>query len=246
MAGSGGLLFLQAEINGAELLEGAVGADLGGADGALEDAGDFGERELLETGEEKDLAILAVEAGERGVKERVIVAAGRVVRGVRRIVGVFEEVDGIGGVRGGVGLAEMIGGATAGEVIHPGAEAAVVAVGVAVFQHPLENDLRDVFGRGAVAGKLVEEAEERTVVTLEKLAERIEVAVADGEHQVVVGSLIGGGVHGEAAFFNHGRGRMDTDFVEGGDHGGTCVGLAGKTGGGRESYPKCFSIRKTL
>ena len=64
----------------------------------------------------------------------------------------------------------MIGGAPAGEVVHPGGEAAVIAIRVAVFEHPLEHRLRDVLGGRAVAGQLGEEAEERAVVALTPIA----------------------------------------------------------------------------
>jgi hypothetical protein len=40
------------KINRAQFVERAVGPDFGGADGALEDAGDLGKREFLETREQ--------------------------------------------------------------------------------------------------------------------------------------------------------------------------------------------------
>ena len=149
-AGSVGARLLEPEIDVAQFVERAVGADLGGADGAFEDAGDFGEGELLEAREEEHLAVVAVEAGKRGVEERVVVADGGAGAGVGRVVGVILEGDGVGGVGCGVGFAEVVGGAAAGEVIHPRGEAAVVAVGVAVFEHPLEDGLRDVQIRKSV------------------------------------------------------------------------------------------------
>lgn len=197
-----------------------MGADFRGADGAFEDAGDFGKREFLETCEQQHLAIVAIEAGEGGVEERVIVADGGVVTGMRPIVGVVLEIGGVGGVGRGVGLAEVVGGAAAREVIHPGREAAFVAVGVAVFQHALKHRLRDVLGSGAVAGEFHEEAEKRAVVAFEEFAERVEFAVADGEHQGMVGAWFGGGVHGSGAVFNHEGVRRDTNFWRVGDHGG--------------------------
>lgn len=216
---------LEFEIDGAQRSEGAVGADFGGADGALEDAGNFGEREFLETCEEEDFAVAAVEAGERDVEEGVVVAEGGAGAGVGRIVGVVLQDDGVGGVRRGVGFAEVVGGAAAGEGIHPRGETAVVAVGVAVFEHPLEDGLRDVFGGGVLTGVFHEKTEERSVVALEEFAERVEFAVADGEHESVVGAGFGGGVHREggagATGFNHGGTGMNTDFWVGGDHGGS-------------------------
>ncbi len=222
--GLGGALLLEADVDIAEFAQCAMSADFGGADGAFEDAGDLGEGEFLEAGEKKDFAIVAVEAGEGGVEEGVVVAGGGMVAGVGALVGVFLEIGGISGVGRGVGLAEVVSGAATGEVIHPGAETAVVAVGVAVFEHPLEDGLCDVLGRRALTGEFNEKAEERAVVAFEEFPERVQFAIADGEHQDVVGALFGGGVHGgRVRVFNHGWRRMNTDFWKGGNHssGGT-------------------------
>ena len=81
-------------------------------------------------------------------------------------------------------------------MIHPGGETAVVAVGMAVFQDALENGLDNVFGGEPVAGRLGQVTIERAVMAFEKLAERIKLAAAHGEHQVMVG-LEDGGFHGE-------------------------------------------------
>ncbi len=199
-----------------------MGADFGGADGAFEDGGDFGEGEFLEAGEEEDLAGVAVEAVEGEVEEGVFVAGDGVIAGVGAVVGTIGEVLRIGGDGGGGGFAEVIGGAAAGEVIHPGGEAAVVAVGVAVFQHALEDDLGDVLGGGALTGEFDEKTEERAVVAFEEDAEGVEFAVTDGEHEVVIGEGFGGGGHGVAGLlgFNHECGRMDTNICGLGDHGG--------------------------
>lgn len=129
----------------------------------------------------------------------------------------------------------MIGGAAAREVIHPRRETPFVAVGVAVFEHPLKHRLRDILRRRALAGELYQKAEERAMVALEEFAKGVEFAVADGEHERVVGALFGGGVHGceGARAFNHGRTRMNMDFFEGGNHGGRRAWLvAGKNRGG--------------
>ena len=199
-----------------------MGADFGGADGAFEDAGDFREREFLETAEEQDLAVAMVEMRERGVDQGVIVALLGVGTGVGAIVGVVVEIDRIGGVRGGVGFAEVVGGAATREVIHPGGKAALVTVSVPVFEHPLEYDLGDILGGGAVAGKLDQETEERAVVAFEELAERVELTVAHGEHQSVIGNG-SVGVHGGdgvvwAAVNREGR-RIDRNFWSGDEHG---------------------------
>ena len=212
---------MELEINVAQFAERAVGANFRGADRAFENAGDFGEREFLETREQQHFAVIAVEPRQRGVEQRVVVAGGGAVAGVRRIVGVRVQLDRIDRVRRGVGFAEMVGGAAAREVIHPRGEAAVVAIRVAVFEHPLKHRLRDVLGRRAIAGEFHQKSEERSVVALEEFAERIEFAVADGEHERVIGALFGSGVHrGRLPAFKHGRGRMNTDFFEGGNHGG--------------------------
>ena len=64
---------------------------------------------------------------------------------------------------------------------------ALVAVGVAVLEHPLEDDLGDVLRRRPVAGQLREVAEEGAVVALEELPHAVQVAVAHGEHELMVG-----------------------------------------------------------
>jgi hypothetical protein len=77
------------------------------------------------------------------------------------------------------------------------------------------------------------------VVALEEFAERVEFAIADGEHERVVGALISGGVHGSGARrFSRRRGRMNGDFVEGGNHGGngTWVVLPGIIERRRKGY----------
>jgi hypothetical protein len=90
----------------------------------------------------------------------------------------------------------MIRGATAGKMVHPRGEAAVIAIRVTVFQHALKNCLHDVFRDHPVTGVLDEETEKRAMMPLEQLAQRIEFARADREHQSVVGTLIDRGFHG--------------------------------------------------
>ena len=176
------------EIGITELAEGAMRADFGGADGAFEDAGDFREGEFLESREQEHFAVIVIQAGEGHVEQFVIIAGGGVLRRVRGIVGMLVQGDRIGGPRRGARLAEMIGGTAAREMIHPCGEAPVVAISVPVLQHALKNRLRDVFRRGPVAGELDQKTEQRPVMPFEKLAQRIEFASADGEHQGVVGS----------------------------------------------------------
>jgi len=120
--------------------------------------------------------------------------------------------------------------------MHPGGEAAVVAVGVAVFEHPLEDGLREILGGGALAGEFHQKAEQRAVVAFEQLAERVELAVADGQHEGMVGTWFGGGggIHGgqgAGAIIRSGA-RRNMNFVERGDHGGSGA-WSGVAGGNR-------------
>ena len=175
----------------------------------------------MKAAEQEDFAGIAIELAEGDVEECVFVAGDGVVASVRTIVRVVGEVLRIRRDGGGGRFAEVIGGAAAGEVIHPGGEAAVVAIGVAVFEHPLKNGLRDVLGSGALAGEFYEEAKEWAVVAFEENAKRIEFAVADGEHEIVIGERFGGGVHGGASVleFNHDWARRNTNICGVGDHG---------------------------
>ena len=86
-----------------------------------------------------------------------------------------------------------------------------------------------------------QKTKQRAVMTLEEFAERIELAVADGEHQGVIGALFGSGVHGGGRFraFKHGRAGMNMDFFDDGNHGGgrqTWLMLPGETARGGKSY----------
>ena len=231
---------MQLEVNVAQFAQGAMGADLGGAHGAFENAGDLGEREFLEPRQQEHLPVVAIQPRERRVQERMVVMDGGVFSGVGRLVGVFLQVAGIGGVRSRVGFAEVVGGAAARKVIHPGGEAAIVAVGVAVFEHPLKDGLRDVLRRGVVARQLHQKPEERAVVALEQFAERVEFAVADGEHERVISALFGRGFHGRAdsGAASGGATWMNGDFFENGNHGdeGTWLVLPGETGWRGKGY----------
>ena len=184
-----------------------MGADLRGADGAFENPRDFSERQFLKSGEQQDFAVIVIEARQRHAEEFVVVARRRVMRGMRCVVGMVEKVDRIGRAGRGVGLAEVIRGAAARQMIHPRGEAAVVTIGVPVFQHALKDDLRDVLRGSPIAGVLDEEAEERPVVAFKEFAQRIEFAPANGEHQGVVGALFNFGFHGAITWrrLNHGR-----------------------------------------
>jgi hypothetical protein len=74
--------------------------------------------------------------------------------------------------------------------------------------------LSDILGGRPVARELQEKAEERTMVAFKELAEGVEIAVADSEHERMVGALFGRGFHGSKTRrrFNHGGTRMNMDF----------------------------------
>src|SRR6478736_10243064 len=87
--GSGWLrhLFLSDfKIDLAEFLEGAVGADLHGADGAIEQACDFLVVEVLEPREHEDLAVFVADAGEGAAHERDVVSGGGLGVGRRALI----------------------------------------------------------------------------------------------------------------------------------------------------------------
>src|SRR5215472_7927232 len=74
----------------------------------------------------------------------------------------------------------------AGDVKHPGPEAAVVAKRVAILQHPEKDILNQILRRRPVAGYADEEVEESAMIPIEKFAQSFDVAVADGHHQALV------------------------------------------------------------
>lgn len=195
-----------------------MGADLGRSDGALQDAGNLRERKFLEAGEQQHLAILMVELGEGRVEQRLVIARRGVLAGVRSVVHVVVKLRRVGGVRRGVGPAEMICGTSTCQMVHPRREAPVVAIGVAVLQHPLEDRLRHILGSRSIAGELQEKAKELAMMPLEKIAQRIELAVAHGQHQRMVGPVFGGSIHG-GALNPGGYGWKDSVF-ERGNHSG--------------------------
>ena len=135
----------------------------------------------------------------------MLVTSDGVIGRVRRAVSVIVEVLRIRGGRGGRGFAEMIRGAAAGEMIHPGGEAAIVAVGMPVLEHPLKNDLGNILSRGAVTDELGKKSEERPVMALEQFAQRIQFPVADREHQFMVRQRFDGCLHEGRMVFNHVR-----------------------------------------
>ena len=135
----------------------------------------------------------------------MLVTSDGVIGRVRRAVSMIVEVLRIRGGRGGRGFAEMIRSAAAGEMIHPGGEASIIAVGMPVLEHPLKNDLGNILRRGAVTDELGKKSEERPVVALEQFAQRIEFPVTDREHQFMVRQRFDGGLHEGRMVFNHVR-----------------------------------------
>ncbi len=216
---------LKAEIAVAQLAERAVGPDLGGADRALEDFGDFGEGQLAEAAQEEHLPLPGIEAGERPVKHGPFVARHGLFVSRGAVIRMVLQFRGIGGRRHRRGLAEVIGGRRPGHVVHPRGEPPVVAVGVAVLQHAMEHVLGDVFGGRPVSGQFDQEAEKGAVVAFEQLAERVEIAVADGQHQGVIGKRVGA-VHVCGPRSSRGLGRLHWDFDGIGDHGDPGAWLA--------------------
>lgn len=186
---------LESEEGVAQFAESAVGADLGGPHRAFEDVGDFCERQFLESREEEDFAVVGIEQTQGCVQQGVVVAGRRLGGGMRCVVGVVAEIGRVRGERRGLGVAEVIGGATPGQVVHPGRETALVPIGVAVLQHALEDRLGDVLGGGAIPGELHQEPEEWPMMALKKFAQRVEFAVANSPHQGMIGTLVGRGVH---------------------------------------------------
>jgi hypothetical protein len=208
---SGAPVTLEGKEDIAEFAERAVCPHFGCACRALEDGSDLGEREFLKPAQQEDLAGIAVELGQGSVEQGVLVAGRCSVRGVGGAVGVIAQIVRIRGGGGGGRFPEVIRGAAPGQVIHPRGEAAVIAISVPVFQHALENGLRDVLGGAAITGELYEETEERRVMPFEEFAERVEFAVPDSEHQIMIGNGSGRGFHGSGVF-NHDWRRMNTNI----------------------------------
>ena len=114
------------------------------------------------------------------------------IRGV--LVGLVVEV---GRIRGGGGagvLAEVVSHDLAGEVVDPGGKLALVAVGMAVFQDAVENDLHQVLADGRLVGQAHKKPVERAVVAFEEFTELPDFPGAHGNHEfMVVLGVHGGG-----------------------------------------------------
>ncbi len=112
----------------------------------------------------------------------------------------------------------MIGGDLAGEVVDPGREFPLVAIGVAIFEDAKEHELHEVLARGAMTGEAHEKTVERLVMTLEEVAQPVDLAGADGEHQFVISSF--GSIHVSrgAEGISRWRGRVSTNIWGVGNH----------------------------
>jgi hypothetical protein len=160
--------------------------------------------EVLESREHKHLALLGVERGQRSMETLSFVSRYRTIGRMRSLVWGGIQFGGIGGLTGGLVFSEMVRGDLSGEVIDPGGEPALVAVGVPVFEDAIEYELDQVLACRAVAGVAHKKAVQRAMVPFEELAELVDLASADGYHEFVVGEWVHGGRHG----INHGRTRL--------------------------------------
>src|SRR5258708_30538779 len=142
----------------------------------------------LETTQNEDFTLVIGQLSQGAAEERNIVAIGGAIIGSRTFVGVLMESDRIGDLRRL--FAVMRGDRLAGHVVQPGAEVSFVAVSVPVFEDAFENNLNQVLAQRAMPGEIDKETVKPAVVTFKKLAELIEVAIANGEHEVVVVSRV--------------------------------------------------------
>ena len=148
-----------------------MGADLDGADGAVEQPGDLLVLEVLEAREDEDLALLERQAGEGLAESDQVLGRRGLLGGRGSASGSRCQVGRVGGDRGGGVLAEMVGGDLAGEVVDPGGEPALVAVGVPVFEDAVEDDLHEILADRRLVGQAHEETVEAPVMALEEFAE---------------------------------------------------------------------------
>jgi len=114
-------------------------AHLDGADAAVEQARELLVVDVVEPVQGEQLALLERQRAERAAHEGEVVGLRGLFGGVRRVVGHLVQVVGLVETDGGVGVfAEVVGGDLAGEMVDPGGELALVAVGVPVFQDAVE------------------------------------------------------------------------------------------------------------
>ena len=166
-------------------------ADLGGAGGDVEQTGDLVVRQVLETVQDEDLALVVGEVLQGVLHDREVVSAGGLfVGGGRVVVGEAGKISRIGGRGMARAAAVVIGGDAATEVVEPGAELSLVAVGVAVFEDALEDDLDEIFGRIRVAGETSQKAKEGAMMPFEQVAKPRKLTGSHGEHQIVVTGIV--------------------------------------------------------
>jgi hypothetical protein len=72
-------------------------------------------------------------------------------------------------------------------MVHPGCEATLVAIRVPILEHTLKRGLDYVLRRRRVPRQFDEKAEKPPVMAVEQFSERVQIAVANGEHQLVIG-----------------------------------------------------------
>jgi hypothetical protein len=76
------------------------------------------------------------------------------------------------------------------DLIHPGPERRSRLVTAPVLEHAVKRVLDHVFTTGRIRGQSIEEIEQRHVVTLEELTQRLDFVIADAEHQLLVGHCV--------------------------------------------------------
>jgi hypothetical protein len=207
------------EITITQCPERTVRPDLHGADAAVEETRDVLVGKILEAMEREHLALLERELGERGAHQHEIVARGGAIGRVGSLVREIVQIRWVAG-RGGIGgLAEMIGGHPAGEVVDPGREFSFVAISMPVFKDAEEHELYKVLAGRAMAGQADEKAVERLVMTLEKVAQPVDLAGAYGEHQLVISSFGVFHVSHGTEIFSGWRRRVSTNIWGIGNHG---------------------------
>jgi shikimate kinase len=88
--------------------------------------------------------------------------------------------------RFGTMFSEEIRSRVAGNVVHPGAESAVVTKALSIFENSEEHVLNEILRNGAVARQSAEESEKRLVMPIKEETELSQVTVPYCEHQSFV------------------------------------------------------------
>jgi cephalosporin-C deacetylase len=209
------LLLSDFEINLAQFLERAVGADLDGSDRAIEEAGDFLVFEMLQAGEHQDLALFQGQAGEGEAQMHHLLGGGRLFGRRGFVIRLVMQVGRISGGGGGGVLAEVIGGHLARQVVDPRGEFTFVAVGVPVFENAVEDNLHQVLAGGRLVGQAHEKPVQAPVVALEEFTKLPDFSGTHGDHEF----MVGGGFHdgGEA---NRGGSGVNSELRDRGEEHG--------------------------